>query len=121
MAQGSKKLSRPGKQARGGRAASKHMNKMGKGKVVFKPKRAPVATKLNEARRLTAAITRNIEKEMGHAVQKNGGALSLLKGVAAASRKNTAKPEDKNFESKSGEVKADDVAPRFNPKRRFKL
>jgi Protein of unknown function (DUF2462) len=122
MAQGSKKLSRAGKPASGGRAAGKRMNKLGKGKVIRKPKRIDVATKLNASRRVTAAITRNIEKVMGLQVQKNGGALSLLKGVAAASRADTEKPAGKDavFEDKTGEVKAADKAPRFNPKKRYK-
>lgn len=119
MAQGSKKMSRAGKAGSGGRASAKRMNKMGKGKVVRKPKRSAVATKLNASQRITAAITRNIEKVMGHQVQKNGGALGLLKGVAAASRANTEKPppKDTSSESKNGEVKAADKAPKFNPKK----
>lgn len=97
------------------------MNKMGKGKVVKAPKRADVATKLKASRRQTGAIMRNIEKQMGHKVQKNGGALSLLKGVAAASRKNTEKPEGATEEFRNGEVRADDPTPKFNPKKKFKM
>lgn len=113
------------KASSGGRSSKKRLGQMGKGKVVKKPKRAAVATKFNESRRMTGAIMRNIEKQMGHKVQKNGGALSMLKGVAAASRKGTEKPqgqaEDKLDGIKNGEVKADDKAPRFNPKKKFKL
>lgn len=116
-------MSRVGKPASGGRASTKRMNKMGKGKVVRKPKRTAAATKLNASQRVTAAITRNIEKVMGHQVQKNGGALTLLKGVAAASRADTEKPttKDPSFENKNGEVKAADKAPKFNPKKQYKV
>lgn len=123
MAQGSKKMSRVSKATSGGRASAKRMNKMGKGKVVLKPRRTAAATKLNASQRVTAAITRNIEKVMGHQVQKNGGTLGLLKGVAAASRANTEKPtsKDESSESKNGEVKATDKAPKFNPKKQYKV
>ena len=94
MAQGSK-LPRSSKPARGGRANAKHGSKMRKGVVVKKPKRASVATKFNHSRRVTGAITRNIEKEMGHKVQKNGGALSLLKAVAPASGEGAEETEKK--------------------------
>lgn len=123
MAQG-KKLPR-GKPTSGGRASKKRMSKLGKGKVSMKPKRAAQATLVNSSRRVTAAITRNIEKEMGHKVQKNGGNFGLLKGIGVASRKGTGKEENakkKGEEAvdRNGEVKESDSAPKFNPKRRYR-
>jgi type IV secretory pathway TrbL component len=135
MTQGAK-LGKKSKAASGGRLSKKMIGKVSKGKKVVKPKRAKVATKLNASRRMTGAITRNIEKQMGHAVQKNGGSLGLLKGVAQASRDDTHKAKNDRLEAKAngtkvkktapaefraGEVRAEDKAPRFNPKRRFKL
>jgi type IV secretory pathway TrbL component len=135
MTQGAR-LGRVSKPPRGGRLSQKMVSKVSKGKKDVKPKRAKVATKLNASRKVTGAITRNIEKQMGHAVQKNGGSLSLLKGVANASRDDTHKAKKKckdaqaagvkpmkvePDEFRAGEVRAEDKAPRFNPKHRFKL
>lgn len=146
MPQGGGRLARLAKPARGGRANVKHSSKLRKGSQIHKPKRASLSTKLNESRRLTAAITRNIEKEMGSKVQNNGGALSTLKGVASASKpekdeskkgsmpktgsaSKTGKKSSKvkrgkganATASKAGEAILGDIAPKFNPKRRFKL
>jgi Protein of unknown function (DUF2462) len=107
---------------------------MRKGSLICKPKRAQVAAKLNQSQRITAAITRNIEKEMGQKVQSNGGSLSLLKGVANASKVGDGKPRTAQkpgkakaarqlieVEMKPGEPAVNEVAPKFNPKKRFKL
>lgn len=117
MAQGSSKLA--GKRDRGGRASQKHSGKMRKGSVVKKPKRAPVATRLNESSRVTAAITRNIEKEMGQKVQQNGGALSILHSTPDASKGSVKRNTE--VEQKSNGAKLSEPQLKFNPKKRFKL
>jgi hypothetical protein len=134
MPQGSSKTRKGGKLTRGGRESQKQISKMRKGSLICKPKRAQVAAKLNQSQRITGAITRNIEKEMGQKVQTNGGSLSLLKGVANSSKVGDGKPRKagkpgsvkaeqrtSGIEERSGEPSRCETAPKFNPKKRFKL
>lgn len=118
MPQGSSRLT--SKRERGGRASQKHGSRMRKGAVAKKPKQAAIAAKLNESRRVTGAITRHIEKEVGEKVHRNGKSLSLLQSKPSNLRQNGVKSEaDPRKSAKKATLS--DAVPKFNPKKQFKL